>query len=66
MNVIDSYQSLTTVPVPVHIKANKHDLGIDKGKGRMDLTNIRALGWHPGYPFLSSLSDILTYYRNKG
>lgn len=65
-NVIDSFQSLTTVPVPVHMKVNKHDSGTDKAQGKMDLTNIRALDWHPGYPFLSSLNDILTYYRNKG
>jgi len=66
MTVLNSYQSLTTISIPVHMKTNKHNFSTDKGTRKVDLTNIHALGWHPDYPFLSSLSDILTYYRNKG
>jgi nucleoside-diphosphate-sugar epimerase len=67
--VINQYQLLTNVPVPVEIMDQNHKLANKNGHSvyehGLDLSKIRKLNWNPSIPFSSSLNSILSYYRQK-
>lgn len=63
--VINTYQELTDLPVPVQYGKRFTQKSGRPVTNEMDLSKMNELNWHPKHNFRESLEEILTYYRNK-